>query len=256
MPAAVLTRRQIDEFFELGFVRLPPPFSTAEVAEMRGAFERLERTAYRLRTTRMYRGSRFVLDALPGGGTRIRRIVWCGAAEPVLSHYGRDPRLLRIAALLLGSREMHQLINQAHFKLPGDGVEFPWHQDSTHRRYGRPEWRDANGRGSYVQTVLALDDVTEDNGPLQLVPESCKLGHLAVSPEGRLPEGSVDSSKAVSATMPAGGLLLFGPYTLHRSRPNQSRGPRRVFINGFAYPGANSRIYPGEGAGRLLHFPR
>ena len=27
---------------------------------------------------------------------------------------------------------------------------------------------------------------------------------------------------------------------------------RRVLINGYAYPGANGRIYPGEGAGRTL----
>jgi hypothetical protein len=52
--------------------------------------------------------------------------------------------------------------------------------------------------------------------------------------------------------MAAGGVLLFGPYTFHRSLPNRSSRPRRVFINGYAAPGANRRVYPGEGAGRLL----
>jgi ectoine hydroxylase-related dioxygenase (phytanoyl-CoA dioxygenase family) len=149
---------------------------------------------------------------------------------------------------------MNQLINQAHFKLPGDGVDFPWHQDSTHRRYGRGEWVDANGRGSYVQTVIAVDDITPDNGPLEFIPGSCRLGHVEppAGQEGRLPEHLVDPASAVAATMPAGSVLLFGPYTFHRSRPNESTTPRRVFINGFAYPGANSRVYPGEGAGRLV----
>ena len=54
------------------------------------------------------------------------------------------------------------------------------------------------------------------------------------------------------ATMRAGSVLLFGPYSVHGSQPNTSPRPRRTFINGFAYPGANARIYPGEGAGRLL----
>jgi len=53
--------------------------------------------------------------------------------------------------------------------------------------------------------------------------------------------------------MEAGSVLLFGPYSFHCSAPNDSTRPRRMFINGFAYPGANTRIYPGDGAGRLVH---
>jgi ectoine hydroxylase-related dioxygenase (phytanoyl-CoA dioxygenase family) len=182
--------------------------------------------------------------------------VWCGAAEPILSDFGKDPRLLAMASQLLGSPEMNQLINQAHFKLPGDGVEFPWHQDSTHRRYGGGEWRDVNGRGSYVQTVAAIDDVTMENGPLQLIPGSCTRGHVepVAGQAGTLPD-TLDPRTAISVTMTAGSVVLFGPYTFHRSQPNRSRRARRVFINGFAYPGANSRIYPGEGAGRLVRSP-
>ena len=102
-----------------------------------------------------------------------------------------------MAALLLGSTEMHQLINQAHFKLPGDGVEFPWHQDSSHRRYGR-------GQYSYVQTVLAVDEVPPNNGPLQLVPGSCKLSHLGLPRDGTLPPGLIDEREVVTATMQPG----------------------------------------------------
>ena len=107
-------------------------FGPSEVRELRRAFERLERIAYRLRETCMHRGSLFVLnpiddDRMP---VSIQRIVWCGAAEPKLSEIGSDPRLLSMASQLLGSKPMNQLINQAHFKIPGDGVEFPWHQDS------------------------------------------------------------------------------------------------------------------------------
>jgi ectoine hydroxylase-related dioxygenase (phytanoyl-CoA dioxygenase family) len=146
---------------------------------------------------------------------------------------------------------MNQLINQAHFKRPGDGIAFPWHQDSTHRRYGQQDWCDVNGRGSYVQTVTAIDPIGEDNGPLRLLPGSCKLGHVAPTPDGDLP-GCLDQRNAISATMSVGSVLLFGPYTYHSSPPNQSDRPRRIFINGFASPGANSRVYPGEGAGRLV----
>jgi len=250
---------QVEAFFEQGFLILPRIFGTAEVEEMRAAFERLERVAHELGENRMHRGSQFVLERIEGGNgqprIRIHRIVWCGAAEPVLGEYGKDPRLLRPVARLLGSTDMSQLINQAHFKLPGDGVEFPWHQDSTHRRFGRGEWQDLNGRGSYVQTVTAIDDATAKNGPLRLIPGSSKLGHLELPTGGRLPRGLVDARRAVSATMEAGSVLLFGPYTIHSSLSNRSSRPRRVFINGFAYPGANRRIYPGDGAGRQVGLP-
>jgi ectoine hydroxylase-related dioxygenase (phytanoyl-CoA dioxygenase family) len=254
----MLTAREQDEFFETGFVLLPDVFQPFEVAEMRTAFERLEQTAYRLRKTQIHGGSQFVLTdrGQPFPGVRIDRIVWCGAAEDVLSTFGRDPRLLQMASELLGSLEMHQLINQAHFKFPGDGVEFPWHQDSTLRRYGKSEWRDVNRRGSFVQTVTAIDDVTDTNGPLQFIPGSCKLGHVErpTNEAGWIPIDRIDPTTAVSLTMAAGSVLLFGPFTFHRSLPNGSDLPRRVFINGFAYPGANSRVYPGKGAGRLVRY--
>ena len=251
-----LNRRQVEQFFSVGYVVQPDVFTPNEVREMRGAFERLQRTAYELRQSGMHRGSLFVLADPTGvaadpSPVRIQRIVWCGAAEPILSEYGRDPRLLSMASQLLGSESMSQLINQAHFKIPGDGVEFPWHQDSTHRRYGRECWNDVNGRGSYVQTVVAVDPVTEENGPLQFIPGSCKLGHAGL-PEGQLPLGRVDPRTAVSATMSAGSVVLFGPYTYHRSTPNRSQQPRRIFLNGFAHPAANTRIYPGDGAGRVV----
>ncbi len=253
-----LSTNQIREFFEVGYTILPGVFEAAEIAAMQSAFDRLQATAEQLRVTTLHRGSMFVLKEAPaiGSGVRIERIVWCGAAEPVLGEFGRDPRLLAPAAALLGSGRMEHLINQAHFKLPHDGVWFPWHQDSTHRRAGTDEWRDLNGRGSYVQTLTALDDVNERNGPIEFLRGSCRLGHVPPEPgqEGRLP-ADLDERDAKVATMRTGDLLLFGPFTFHRSLPNDSNSARRVFINGFAYPGANSRVYPGEGAGRVVVAP-
>ena len=253
---ARLSERQVREFFDRGFTVEADVFTTAEVGAMRAAFDRLQTVASALDGPAMVRGSQFVVNRVSDGGTsraRIDRIVWCGAAEPVLAGLGADRRLIEIAARLLGSNEMSQLINQAHFKLPGDGVEFPWHQDSTHRRYGCEEWKDVNGRGSYVQMVAAIDDVTLDNGPLEFIPGSCRLGHAGLRPGDPLP-AELDPATAVAPTMRAGSVLVFGPFTFHRSLPNESRAPRRVFINGFAYPGANSRVYPGEGAGRTVRL--
>ncbi len=244
---AFLEAAQIERFFSVGWLVLPSLFGPTDVQRMRRAFDRLKRHAERLPGAGDYRGSRFVIDRDgESDAVRIHRVVWCGACEPVLADYGADRRLLRPVSELLGSATMHQLINQAHFKMPGDGVEFAWHQDSTHRRYGHPVWTDVNGKGSYVQTAVALDAMGPDNGPLRFIPGSCRLGHIAD------PAYRVDEARAVTLTMGSGDVVMFGSYTFHSSEPNRSDRPRRALINGYAFPGANRRTYPGQGSGRLL----
>src|SRR6185436_16152712 len=167
-----LKKSQIEEFYDAGYVVLPGVFRDAEIREISKAFDRLRDTAVKLTKPRMIKGSYFVVNE-----HKINRIVWCGAAEPVLLKYGEDPRLTLPSSQLLGSREMDQLICQAHFKLPADGVGFGWHQDSDHRRYGTDMWTDVNGRGSFVQTLMAVDVMNEENGPLMVVPGSGRQGH-------------------------------------------------------------------------------
>jgi len=248
-----LDERQLADFFERGYVVLEDLFGADEIAEIRKAFDRLEARARSFGETTSHRGSRFVVEKVAGADgrpfVRIHRVVWCSGAEPVLGRYGRDPRLVRPAAQLLGSSTVVQLVNQAHFKLPGDGVAFDWHQDSSHRRYGSAEWTDLNGRGSYVQTALALDEVTEDNGPLVFIEGSPRHGHIVPGPGGKLPDRFLERARARAVLLRPGSAVFFGPFTIHGSEPNRSDRPRRMFINGFAYPGANRRIYPGCGTG-------
>ena len=123
-------------------------------------------------------------------------------------------------------------------------MEFPWHQDSEHRKYGTEYWKDLNGRGSYVQSLTAIDDVTKENGPVHFVPHSGKRGHLYLE-RGDIPRESFYQADYLTPELKAGSVVLFGPYTVHGSQPNKSTKPRRVFINGFCYPGANSFSYPG-----------
>ena len=241
-----LNKSQIEAFYDEGYVVLPRVFRDAEIREISDAFDRLRETAIKLTEPTMIKGSYFVVN-----NHRINRIVWCGAAEPVLLKYGGDARLTVPASQLLGSGEMEQLICQAHFKLPADGVGFDWHQDSDHRRYGTAEWTDVNGRGSFVQTILAVDVMNEENGPLMVVPGSGRSGHQYLKQRAS-PVDALFDGQAQPVLMEQGSVLLLGPYTVHGSKPNRSRHARRVFINGYAYPGANRRIYPGKGAGRKL----
>ncbi len=251
------TAAEQEAFLEQGFFVVRSAFDSGFMRRVSDAFERLLTAADGLAETGLHRGAQFVIERRTGWRQvpTVHRVVWAGACEQALLEIGADPRILMLVASLLGSREMDHLINQAHFKMPGDGVMFGWHQDSVHRRFGTDVWRDVNGRGSYVQAVLAIDPMHSGNGPLTIVPGSHRDGHIHPPDRKVLDSGAFERARAITLALDAGDLALFGPYTVHRSNCNESRHPRRALINGYAYPGANSRVYPGEGSGRRLMAP-
>ncbi len=216
-------------------------------------FDALAEVGHRLGRTTDVEGSRFVMGRRPDGGPAIRRVVWCGGVQPELLAIGRSPAVVDLAGELLQRNDLLHLINQAHFKEPGDGVDFPWHQDSYHRRAGTDLWTDVDGRGSFVEIVVAVDPMTSENGGLWVVPGTHRLGHIPHDLEtGALPAGVVDVSRAVPVQPGPGDAVAFGPYLVHGSVANRSDRPRRALLNGFAVPGANRRVYPGVGLGELV----
>ena len=245
-----LSPSEVEAFANAGFFVKRGLFRLDEVEPVRAALERLHAIAQTLTATGDHAGAFFALAIPPGGGTTVvQRVVWAGGAEPCLLRLAEDPRLLVPALELLGTTRCEQLLCQAHYKMPNDGVAFDWHQDIQHRDKGNDTWRDVTGRGSYVQSILLVDDMTDENGPLEFLPPEA----VTLDAAGRLVPGEpVDTRRAVSATGRAGDVLFFGPYAVHGSTPNTSSTPRRVLINGYAAPGANKRYYPGRGACRVL----
>lgn len=245
---ATLSQNQIQEFYDRGFIVLPKVFSRQDLNQMILATEGLLRSSKKLdSTSQLFNGSQFVFE-----NQALHRVVWAGAHENHLLEFGADLRILEPVSQILGSVEMDQLINQIHFKMPGDDIEFEWHQDSQHRGYGTSDWTDVNGTGSYVQTLIAIDEVTADKGPVKFIAGSHKLNHLGLNNISDI-SSVVDIDKAEELLMQPGDIVLFHPYVIHASTKNVSSTPRRVLINGYAYPGANHKKYPGEGSGRRLN---
>lgn len=244
-----ITPDELREFEQHGFFVRRQLYRPDEVVAARDALERLYAIAQTLKATGDHEGAFYALAVPPTGPVVVQRVVWAGGAEPVLLRLSEDPRLVEPALALLGTDRCEQLLCQAHYKMPNDGVAFDWHQDIQHRDKGNDTWRDVTGRGSYVQTILLVDDMTEENGPLEFLPSDA----VTCGPDGRLVAGApIDTSRSVSVTGRAGDVLFFGPYAVHGSTPNLSAKPRRVLINGYAAPGANKRYYPGRGACRSL----
>jgi len=254
-----LSPSDLRRFQDDGYLILAGLFSREEVAEMAEAAERIRALGRELAAGLPagdpaagerkveFGGSQFVFGGIDRsmGSSRLLRVVWAGGCEPAFLACGRDARLTSIVGQLLGSATAVQLLNQLHAKYPNDGLEFEPHQDSEHRRYGTPEWRDLDGRGSYVQTVVAIDDTTPENGPLVFYPRSGRRGHLDPATVRR----RYRDRPGIPALLKAGSAAFFGPYVVHRSAENRGAAPRRIAINGFALPGANSRPYFGAGTG-------
>lgn len=253
-----LSQDEIGQFFETGWIEKKALFHSSEIDRMRRCFDNLEALAGGLAATTTLQGSHFVVGQNRGQAV-IKRVVWAGGSQPYLLEIGADPRLTLPCSQLLGSNELEQLLSQAHFKRPGDGVIFGWHQDIQHRDKGGGTWNDVNGSGSFVQTLIVIDEMTSDSGPLKFIPGSPRWGrvdfgeHDYDDPDYALqrPE-QFHEDDAVTILGEPGDTLFFGPYTAHASFENTSPTYRRVLINGYAYPGANHRVYPGEGSCRKL----
>ncbi len=260
----------VERYGENGYVIVTQLFDSVEVEELQSAFDGLHEVAEEVLEQYVAAhevpapGTVFSVEdhrarftyrrSLDGGCYYIRHVAGCGKIAPALDSFGRDPRLLALAAELLGSSEMIRLVNQADYRSPREETAFHWHQGVAHLGTGSGGFRDVNGRGSFVRIALMLDDVTARNGPLELIPGSHRLGDLGLTEENRdrVLAAKTELAKAVAPMLAAGDAIAYGPYTLHGSKPNTSRHWRRVFMNGFALPDAH--MQRGDSGQELLRL--
>lgn len=267
---AVLTKDEIHDFYEKGYVIVRQLYTPAEIDQISSYANRLENAAEELgksldekATTQsiMHKGTQFVLKK-EEGRTEIHRLVWVGAAEPMLLQLGRKKELLECVGQLLKTSEGDHLINQLHFKRPDKdkSVRFNIHQDIENRVSFDPDWQDVNGQGSFVQTLTAVDEMTEQNGPLKVINGLPKEGNLGL--KNKTPEEREQIASKYgpwqTLTLKPGDVLLMHPLSIHKSDVTQASEPsdkRRLFINGFACPEANKKPYPGKGSCERIKFP-
>jgi ectoine hydroxylase-related dioxygenase (phytanoyl-CoA dioxygenase family) len=130
-----------------------------------------------------------------------------------------DDRLLDVAERFVGPNIA--LFNSSYFcKTPNNGSPVLWHQD---RSYWPIE--------SEVVTVwLAVDDSTQENGCLRVIPGTQHeiLGKLIETTEtpnilgSGIDAGLVDESKAVDIVLRAGDVSVHHPHIIHGSKANFS----------------------------------
>jgi ectoine hydroxylase len=212
-----------------GFVVLPEFFGPGEVAELNRELDALRKDRLLARRDEAIRE--------PGSG-ELRSIFRIHEISRVFSRLAAEPRLVDIAAYLLGDDVyVHQ--SRLNYKPGFAGREFYWHSDfeTWHVEDGMPAMR-------ALSISVTLNDNRPENGALMLIPGSHR--HF-VSCAERTPENHyrtslrqqefgvpgpaqlvelVDAGGIVSATGPAGSVLVFDCNTMHGSNGNITPWPR------------------------------
>lgn len=238
------TRAAPDEcvqFEQLGFFARAAVFSEAELGPLREAAERVHRAildaaeAEPVTPVEQIDNQRY--QVLRGSTIKwewreelraIRSMEPCHHLDPHLAALVDDPRLWGPVRSVLGCEALSLFSDKLNVKRPG-GAPFPWHQESPYWVYG------AERLDRIVSVLVYLDDASEENGCLWVIPGSHRFGHLpSLANRGTLGalytdvRGVPGTPRAIE--LPAGSVVTFHRDLVHGSRGNRGRSSRRVFV--------------------------
>lgn len=141
-------------------------------------------------------------------------------------NYARNDEILDMVEQLIGPNIA--LWNSSFFAKPAKvGSRTPWHQDGEYWLM-RPL--------ATCSVWIAVDESTEENGCLQVIPGSHRgrslSKHHTNSAQGlalplELDSDQFDESKSVNITLEPGQISLHDVFLMHASEPNRSPNPRR-----------------------------
>jgi ectoine hydroxylase-related dioxygenase (phytanoyl-CoA dioxygenase family) len=231
-----LSDEQIDQYRTEGFLVVERLFDAADLARVDATIRQM--------TEQALAGGDFSkvleLEPQPVDGKRIpRRIFNPYDQHETFRALALDPRLLdKIESLIGGDFNLqHSKLNMKPAKV-GSPVE--WHQDMAYFPHTNDD---------LVTTLVYLDDASEENGCLQVLPRHHTHYFNHAGSDGRfagmITESLTDFGKPRSLPAPAGSVIFMHCITPHASLPNHSSHPRRTLIYEYrandAFP-----IYYGE----------
>ena len=104
------------------------------------------------------------------------------------------------------------------------GMKFAWHQDSGYVKWYNP----TTEHKPYVTCWCTLDDVSEENGTVYLLPHSRGGTKSRSSTTSRKTAPTISSAtratiRAMPLIVPAGSIVAFDSFVFHRSGAEQDR---------------------------------
>ena len=212
---------QRQQFREQGFFLLPNLFSAADIDALRGRIDRFaEAHEAQLK------------EAGQQGISRPKEIsftVHLADQDPEIMAFVRRPELVGLATSLIAP-DISLYWDQSVYKRPEAKRDFPWHQDNGYTPIEPQE---------YLTCWLALDDATQENGCIWVLPGSHHGGTVEHkdSPIGKQCYFGDDPGTPVP--LAKGSMVAFSSLLFHRSGPNTSAGTRKAYI--MQYSSADAR---------------
>ncbi len=226
----MLTDRQVAEFWRDGVVTVPDAVNPTQLAALRADLDGwVEESRSHEEPWGKTLDGRPRFDVQPGHSAArpaLRRVA--APSEVSNAHYEVmvDSAMVDMVAALIGPdvKVHHSKVNT---KLPGSATEVEWHQDFPYTPHSNTD---------LVTALLMVDEVTEENGPLEVAPGSHdgplhSLWHDGTFTGAIAPDvASVLRRDAVRCTGDAGSVCLMHTKLAHGSAPNRSDRPRTLFI--------------------------
>ena len=228
---AALSQEQQDFFWDNGYLVMPDAVNKMMLAELQSVFHGWveQSRQYDVNWGETIDGKpRFHLEA--GHTNALPRLLRVNAPVEISRTYfdamADSPMTDYVASLIGPDVKLHH--TKINSKQSGSETAVKWHQD-----FGfTPHSND-----SVVTALLMIDEVTEQNGPLEVSPGSHRgpihgLWHDGIF-TGAINAGIAAgcASKAVTCTGSAGSVCLMHTRLLHGSAANQSDAPRTLFIS-------------------------
>ena len=234
-PFRIVTAEQARSYDERGFFVLEDAFDHATIDAVAAEIEPLERKVEEFLRTRED-GTLFIAKA--DAITFTTHIV---ARSGPARRFCGGPVFQDLVHDLIGP-DARLYWDQAVYKKPAPGREFPWHQDNGYT-YIEPQ--------RYLTCWVALNDATIANGCPWVMPGLHRGGTLEHWTTD-LGYACLDQSEGgVPAPVRKGGIVVFSSLTPHRTGPNETNGVRKAYIVQFAPDGAVCLRKRGEGYERL-----
>jgi ectoine hydroxylase len=150
-----------------------------------------------------------------------------------IRRWANDPRFIEPAIDFVGDDDPILFTEKLNLKRSEHGGVNPLHQD-------QPYWVGvAEEMDRVVTAVLFLDDADLGNGCIEVLAGSHRDGVWPTRTDGdffhryEIDPAGTENLELTPVEVPAGSLLLFGPYLVHRSAPNRSDRQRRAIL--FSY---------------------
>jgi phytanoyl-CoA hydroxylase len=218
----MLTSEQVEAYHTHGYITVAGVLSAQEIEELRCVTEEfVDRSRNATDHTDEF-------DLEPGhtaATPRLRRLKYPEALHPAYDRVMRHQAIVDMVAQLVGPNVRH-FGGKLNMKAAGFGSPVEWHQDFAFA---------ARTNDDMLAVGVPLDDMTEENGCLLVVPRSHKgpiynhfQGDVFV---GGITDPDFDPGDVVPLELAAGDISIHHGRSLHASAPNTSPDkPRRLYL--------------------------